>query len=105
MTQAGFVALDFTEYFEPEGGIRTPQEFTAELLRWADREHRRLWILEESMEPLVEVDGVPFRCRLAEPALAAQNNPLRRKLGIPGINHAISPFLGYQWVYLYKVHP
>ena len=103
MGKAGFASLDFAFYMEPEAGIRTPGEFSEELRSWAAKEHRALCVEEESMEPVVTVDGVRFKCRLAEPGLAAQKNRLHKFLHIPGINHALSPFLGYDWVYFYKL--
>ena len=103
MGKAGQMKLDFTMYFEPEDGIRSPSDFTAELTRWADREGRRLWVERESMEPVVELDGVRYECRLAEPGLAAQNHKLSKFLGGVGYNHSFGRFLGYDWVYLYKL--
>ena len=103
MGKAGSMKLDYAMYFEPEDGIRTASEFTAELLRWAQREGRSLWIEQESMQPRIELDGVRYECRLAEPGLAAQNHGIGKLLGETGYNHSIGRFLGYDWVYLYKL--
>ena len=84
MKDGGFMDLDFALYFEPENGITTAREFTDALLAWARQENRDITILEEGMEPQVELDGKTYRCRLAEPALATQNNPLRKALGLKG---------------------
>ena len=102
MMRSGFVELDFALYFEPEDGINNPREFTAELLRWAEKEHRDLVILEESMEPVVKLDGAEYLCRLADPQVAEQNNPIWKQLCKHGITRSVGPFLGYKWVYLYQ---
>lgn len=102
MKNAGFMSLDFACYFEPEGGIRTPQEFTGELVAWAERTKRDMTILEEGMEPIIQLDGKNYICRLAEPSLAEQNNPIWKLACKQGITHSIGKFLGYKWVYLYE---
>ena len=102
MAQAGYTNLDYKLYFEPEGGINTPREFTDALVSWSNREHKQLVILEESMEPLVEVDGKRYVCRLADPLMGRQKNPLFKALNIQGYTHSVGPMLGYQWVYLYE---
>ena len=102
MKHAGFVGLDFSLYFEPEEGINSPREFSAELFRWADREQKNLVILEESMEPVIRLDGTEYVCCLADPRVAEQNNRIWKKLCPQGITHAVGPLLGYKWVYLDK---
>lgn len=102
MKNAGFIPLDFACYFEPESGINSPREFTDELFLWAEREKKNLVILEESMEPVIELDGSRYRCRLADPRAAEQNNPIRKMLFSQGVTHSVGPLLGYKWVYLYK---
>ncbi len=37
MAQAGYTNLDYKLYFEPEGGINTPREFTDALVSWSNR--------------------------------------------------------------------
>ena len=103
MKNAGFMDLGFAMYFEPENGINTPREFTDELLLWAKNESKNLTILEESMEPTIELDGSQYVCRLAEPGLASQNNPIYKLVSSRGFTHSVGAQLGYKWVYLYKV--
>ena len=103
MHKSGFMELDFALYFEPENGIRTDRDFTSELLAWARRENRDITILQEGMEPRVEVNGKTYRCQLGDPDLTSQKNPLRKILGLQGTTHSVGKFLGYQWVYLYEV--
>ena len=50
------------------------------------------------MEPVIEVDGVRYVCRLGEPFRAF--NPLH----IP-IRSGSMSYLGYQWIYLYRCDP
>lgn len=102
MKNAGFVDLNFSLYFEPENGIQTPEEFTDELLLWAKNECRDLTVLEESMEPTVRIDGEQYICRLADPQLASQKNPVWKLACKQGFTHSVGSFLGYKWVYLYK---
>lgn len=83
-------------YFEPENPITTPWEFTTEILLFSKREDLFVTILEESMEPTVEIENAKYVCRLGEPLRAW--NPFK----IP-IRSNSARFLGYQWVYLYKI--
>ena len=46
----GYFDLNYAMFFEPEGGINTPGEFTEELLAWAKREKRELSVLAEGMD-------------------------------------------------------
>lgn len=98
----GFIDTDFSLYFEPEGGINTPQDFKAELLSWAKKENKELSILEGGMEPLIYLDGTVYLCRLGEVSAASAKNPIAKALGIKGLNRKIGPLFGYKWVYLYK---
>ena len=100
--KAGLMDLDFKMYFEPDSGIADEWDLTDELCKWANRQKRDLVILEESMDPLVEIDGKRYRCHLAEPSLAGQNNPIWKGMCWKGINHSPGRFLGYKWVYLYE---
>lgn len=102
MTKASYMELDFEMYFEPEGGINTPKEFTDELLAWAKKENKDIVILEESMEPKIKLDEKQYICRLGTPNVAAQNNKLWKWLKFKGTNRSVGKFLGYKWVYLYK---
>lgn len=103
MSKASYMELSFEMFFEPESGINTPKEFTDELLAWAKKENKDITILEESMEPKIELKGIQYICRLGSPNVAAQNNLLWKKLGFKGINQSVGKYLGYKWVYLYKI--
>ena len=97
LQQAGQADLNFRMYFEPEAGINSAREFTDALMAWANQEKKDLTILEESMEPRVQVDGKEYICRLADPDLQ------RQKLLKTGYTHSVGGFLGYKWVYLYEI--
>ncbi len=103
MKNAGFVDLNFSLYFEPEEGINTPEEFTSELTAWARREGKQLTILEAAMEPVITLDGETYVCRLADPKVATQKNTLWKTICKQGVTHSVGSFLGYKWVYLYKM--
>ncbi len=100
MSNEYYMDLDFEMFFEPDGGINTPEEFTEALIAWARHENKELTILEESMEPVVRLDGKQYLCKLGSPRVAAANNSLWKKFGFKGIN-ASHGYLGYKWVYLY----
>ncbi len=103
MKNAGFVALNFSSFFEPEAGINTPEEFAAELTAWAHREGKSLEILETTMSPVINLDGETYMCKLADPKVASQKNSLWKTICKQGITHSVGSFLGYKWVYLYKM--
>jgi len=42
MHKASQMDLNFSMYFEPEGGINTPREFTDEIIAWANKEGKYL---------------------------------------------------------------
>ncbi len=83
-------------YFEPENPITTPLEFTSEILCFSKKENQFVTILEESMEPIIKIEGTKYICRLGEPL--KQWNPFKSP-----IRSNSARFLGYQWVYLYKI--
>ena len=99
MEKPSLLGLDFALYFEPEEGISTPEEFTAELRRW----RKDVEILEEGMEPKVRLEGKTYVCRLGQPNLTARKNPISRFLNMKGVNTPMGSFLGYKWVYLYEL--
>ena len=99
----GYFDLNYAMFFEPEGGINTPGEFTEELLAWAKREKRELSVLAEGMEPQICLDGKRYICRLGNPGLAGQNNPVRKALKLPGTESVVGRWLGYKWVFLYEI--
>lgn len=82
-------------YIEPTDPITTPQEFTHELVKYFSQEGKSITVQQESMEPVIEVEGVTYVCRLGEPYRAF--NPLK----VPIRSGALS-YLGYQWIYLYR---
>ena len=82
-------------YIEPTDPITTPQEFTHELVKYFSQEGKSITVQQESMEPVIEVEGVTYACRLGEPYRAF--NPLK----VPIRSGALS-YLGYQWIYLYR---
>ena len=91
----GYFDLNYAMFFEPEGGINTPGEFTEELLAWAKREKRELSVLAEGMEPQICLDGKRY--------MAGQNNPVRKALKLPGTESVVGRWLGYKWVFLYEI--
>lgn len=82
-------------YIEPTDPITTPQEFTHELVKYFSQEGKSITVQQESMEPVIEVEGVTYVCRLGEPYRAF--NPLK----VPIRSGSLS-YLGYQWIYLYR---
>ena len=82
-------------YIEPTDPITTPQEFTHELVKYFSQEGKSITVQQESMEPVIEVEGVTYACRLGEPYRAF--NPLK----VPIRSGSLS-YLGYQWIYLYR---
>ena len=99
----GYFDLNYAMFFEPEGGINTPGEFTEELLAWAKREKRELSVLAEGMEPQICLDGKRYICRLGNPGLTGQNNPVRKALKLLGTESVVGRWLGYKWVFLYEI--
>ena len=97
-----FLERDYAFRVEPEAGINDPQEFNDELCRWAYREHHDLEILTNSMEPEVIADGVRYRCVLGEPE-STVSALLMKKLNVPMVNHKFGAFMGYKWIYFYKI--
>ena len=82
-------------YIEPTDPITTPQEFTHELVKYFSQEGKSITVQQESMEPVIEMEGVTYVCRLGEPYRAF--NPLK----VPIRSGSLS-YLGYQWIYLYR---
>lgn len=103
MAEASYMELNFEQFFEPEGGINTPREFSDELMAWSKREGNDLVITEESMEPTIKLNGSQYICRLGTPNVAAENNKVWKGMGFKGINQSVGKFGGYKWVYLYKM--
>ena len=93
---------DYAFYVEPEGGINDPKELNQALCDWAAKEHHDLEILEDSMEPQVVVDGIPYVCMLGEPSVVPLENALFKKLNLPVYNRSFGRFLGFKWIYFYR---
>lgn len=68
--------------FEPKSSIETKEDFSRELLYYKKKEHLDLTILEESMEPIVNIDGVTYQCELAKARLDQTENPFQRAFGM-----------------------
>lgn len=102
--KASYMELNYKMFFEPKEGINSPKEFTDELLRWAEHEKKHMVIIEESMEPKIELDdGKTYICKLGDPHITTQNNPIWKALGFKGVNPSIGRYLGYKWVFLYEI--
>lgn len=82
-------------YIEPTDPITTPAEFSHQLILHFTQAGKGVTLLELGMEPVIEVDGVTYVCRLGEPYRAF--NPLRVPIRSGSLSH-----LGYQWIYLYR---
>ena len=54
-------------YIEPTDPITTPGEFSHQLILHFTQEGKGVTLLEPGMEPVIEVDGVTYVCRLGEP--------------------------------------
>ena len=90
MEKPKLLSLDFTDHFEPDGGINTPEEFSTELRHW----RKDVQILHESMEPRIRLEGREYICRLGQPDLTARKNPIARLLHMQGVSTPVGPFLG-----------
>ena len=89
----GYIPPDSDRWFEPDEPILNKQEFTKELIKYAEREKLDLMILKEGIEPIVEINGERYMCMLESP----------RMLKFPwSIFFATSHSFGFKFVYLYK---
>lgn len=59
--------------FEPKNPITNEKEFTDELFKYADKEKLNLVILEESMRPIVTINGVKYIAVLEVPRMINMN--------------------------------
>lgn len=98
----GFIESNFDLYIEPEEGINSTRDFTSELLAWAKKENRDITINEESMEPLITLDGEKYICKLGDVNATVAKNLISKALKLKGLNRVGGPYLGYKWIYLYK---
>ncbi|MDO5690528.1 MAG: hypothetical protein Q4G61_09785 [Tissierellia bacterium] len=63
-------------YFDPLDPILERADFTRELLLYSNREKNHLFIVKEGMEPIVEIGGIPYQCRLVQSTeMGATNSP------------------------------
>lgn len=90
------LSYDYDLFFEPENPINTEREFTDEIINYCEREKRELIILQEGMEPIVEIDSEKYVCKLGEAFRVW-------KIFKMPINANSYRNLGYKWVYLYKL--
>lgn len=89
----GYIPPDSDRWFEPDEPILSKQDFTKELIKYAQREKLDLMILREGIEPIVEIEGERYMCMLESP----------RMLKFPwSIFFATSNSFGFKFVYLYK---
>lgn len=95
MKVKNMLSQDYDLYFEPINPITTAREFTDELINYCSKENKDLTIIEETMQPTIEIEGNKYICKLGEPFRAC-------KLFKTPINPTAGRFLGYKWVYIYK---
>lgn len=89
----GYIPPDSDRWFEPDEPILSRQDFTKELIKYAEREKLDLIILKEGIEPIVEIESQRYMCMLESP----------RMLKFPwSIFFATSNSFGFKFVYLYK---
>lgn len=79
-------------WFEPNEPITTKREFTDELFKYSAREKIDITILKESMEPIIEIEGVKYFCMLQQPTIVTF------PLSIFFASHTY----GFRFVYIYK---
>lgn len=70
--------------FELKSSIESTEDFTRELLMYTKRTNLDLTILEASMRPIVDIEGVHYQCELASPRLDQTENPFQRAFGMIG---------------------
>lgn len=84
----------YVDYFEPDRPIFEARDFTDELIKYCQRNHKDLIILKESMTPIVRIDGKRYECVVESPRLKVGSRmiPTGRRI------------LGYQlkFVYIYE---
>lgn len=68
--------------FEPKEPIQSVRDFSRELLKYKKREGLDLTIIEESMAPIIEIEGRQYVCELGEANLAETENPFQRAFGM-----------------------
>ena len=83
-------------YFEPKNPITTPHEFIDEIIDYFSKKNQFVSILDECMEPKIKINDEEYICKLDE--------PFRQwKFFKTPINPIAGRFLGYKWVYIYKL--
>lgn len=68
--------------FEPKEPIHTIKDFSRELLKYKKREGLDLTIIEESMEPIIDIEGRHYVCHLGDANLNETENPFQRAFGM-----------------------
>lgn len=71
--------------FEPKDEILTVKDFSRELLKYKKRAALDLTIVEESMKPIVLIDGTQYNCELGEANLEETENPFQRAFGMVNV--------------------
>lgn len=87
---------DYDLYFEPKQPITTPEEFVDEIVKHFEEENEHVSILKVGMQPRILLNNIEYECKLGEPSRVW--NPIKYP-----INSFSGRFLGYKWVYIYKV--
>ena len=81
----------YTYWFEPDDPIMNKKDFTNELIRYCDKNHKDLIILKEGMEPVVQIDGKQYLCMLEQP----------RSVNFAGSFFFMAKTYGFKFVYIY----
>lgn len=68
--------------FEPKEPINSIKDFSRELLKYKKRESLNLKIIEESMNPVIEIDDKHYVCDLGTADLTETENPFQRAFGM-----------------------
>ena len=90
------LSYDYAFYLEPSNPITSSEEFKNELIKSFLQQNKEIIIIEESMEPVISIDGEKYICKLGEPFRAW-------KLFKTPINPIAGRFLGYKWIYAYHM--
>lgn len=80
---------------EPIEPVLNESDFIRELLKWADQKVHPFQIIRAGMEPVVEISGEKYICKLEPP---------KRIMGLGALNTSSSHMtLGYKFIYLYPL--
>lgn len=78
--------------FEPDNPIINPHDFTNELIKYCERNNKKLYINHEGMEPIVTIDNIKYIGMLEQPKM----------IDIPILPMFYTQSYGFKWVYLYE---